>query len=49
MREEEKEENDTVNVKRRCVSSFSAEAFEIFSQGEIDLGEWWLFLGGLVG
>ena len=39
MREEEKEEN----------GSFSAEAFEIFSQEEIDLGEWWLFLGGLVG
>ena len=34
-REEEKEENDTgVSAKRRCVNPVSAEAFDIFSQGE---------------
>ena len=30
---EEKEENKTENVKRRCVGSFSVEVFYIFSQG----------------
>ena len=33
-REGEKEENETVNVKRRCVNLVSTEAFGIFSQGE---------------
>ena len=32
-REEEKEENETRSVKRRCVGSFSVEAFDIFSPG----------------
>ena len=36
IREEEREENETVIVKRRCINSVSTEAFEIFSQGE-----WW--------
>ena len=35
MREEEREENETVIVKRRCVDSTSAEAFEIFTQGDV--------------
>ena len=34
IREEEKEENDTLIVERRCVNSVSIEAFDIFSQGE---------------
>ena len=34
IREEEKEENDTVIAKRRCVNPVSTEAFDIFSQGE---------------
>ena len=34
MREEEREENETVSAKRWCVGSFSAETFDIFSQGE---------------
>ena len=29
----EKEENETVSAKRRCVGFISAEAFDIFSQG----------------
>ena len=33
-REEEKEENETVSAKRRFVGYISAEAFDIFSQGE---------------
>ena len=33
-REEEKDENATVSAKRRCVDSASAEALDIFSQGE---------------
>ena len=33
-REEEKEENETVIVKRRCVNPVSTEAFDIFSQEE---------------
>ena len=32
-REEEKEENEPESVKRKCVGSFSVEAFDIFSQG----------------
>ena len=32
-REEEKEEYETATVKRKCESSVSVEAFEIFSQG----------------
>ena len=35
IRDEEKEENETVIVKRRCVNPVSAEAFDFFSQGEI--------------
>ena len=31
IREEEKEDNEIVIVKRRCVNSVSTEAFEIFS------------------
>ena len=31
-REEEKEENETLSVKRRYVDSVSAEAFDIFSR-----------------
>ena len=31
-REEDKEENETVSVKRRCVGLVSAEPFGIFSQ-----------------
>ena len=34
VREEEKEENGTVSVERRCVNSVSAEAFDVFNQGE---------------
>ena len=34
IREEEKEEKETVIVKRTCVNSVSTEAFEIFSQEE---------------
>ena len=34
-REEEKEENETEIVKRRCINSVSTEAFEIFSQEEM--------------
>ena len=34
IREEEKEENETVIVKRRCVNPVSTEASDIFSQGE---------------
>ena len=30
----EKEENETVSAKRRCVGLVSAEAFDIFGQGE---------------
>ena len=30
----ETEENETVRAKRRCVGFISAEAFDIFSQGE---------------
>ena len=33
-RKGEKEENETVTVERRCVGFVSAEAFDIFSQGE---------------
>ena len=33
-REREKEENETVSAERRCVAVVSAEAFDIFSQGE---------------
>ena len=48
-RDGEKEENETVSAKRRCVGFISAEAFDIFCQGE-DLesggGVSW---GGLVG
>ena len=32
IREEEKEENKTVMVKRRCVNPVPTEAFDIFSQ-----------------
>ena len=34
IREEEKEENEMVIVKRRCVNSVSTEAFEIFQVRE---------------
>ena len=34
IREEEKEENESVTVKRRCEGLVSVEAFEIFSQME---------------
>ena len=34
IREEEKEGNETLIVKRRCVNSVSTEAFDILSQGE---------------
>ena len=34
IREEEKEENETVIVIRSCVNPVSTEAFDIFSQGE---------------
>ena len=34
IREEEKEENQTVIVKRKCVDFTSAEVFDILSQGE---------------
>ena len=33
--EEEREENETVIVNRRCIDSVSTEAFEIFCQGEM--------------
>ena len=33
-RDGEKEENETVSAKRRCVGFISAEAFDIFIQGE---------------
>ena len=33
-RDEEKEENETVSAKRRCVGFISADASDIFSQGE---------------
>ena len=33
-REEEKEENETVSAKRRCVGFISAQAFDIISQGK---------------
>ena len=33
-REEDKEENETVIVQRRCVNPVSAEAFDVFSQEE---------------
>ena len=48
-REEEKEENETGSVKRRCVGSFSVEAFDIFSQGEIWRVVVVFFLGGTFG
>ena len=35
IREEEKEENETVMVKRRCVNPVSAEALDILSQSEV--------------
>ena len=34
MREEGREENETVSAKRRCVGSVYAETFDIFGQGE---------------
>ena len=33
VREEEKEENGTVSVERRCVNSVSAEAFDVSAKG----------------
>ena len=33
-RDGEKEENETVSAKRRCVGFLSADAFDIFIQGE---------------
>ena len=33
-REEEKEENETVGAEMRCVGFMTAEAFDVFSQGE---------------
>ena len=35
IREEEREENETVIVKRRCINSVSTEAFEFFCHGEM--------------
>ena len=35
IREEEKEENETVSADRKCVNLVSVVAFEIFSQGVI--------------
>ena len=35
MREKEKEENETVSASGRCVCSFSAKKFDIFSQGKV--------------
>ena len=35
LREEEREENETVLVKRRCLLSVSTEAFEFFRHGEM--------------
>ena len=34
IREEEKEETETLRAERKCVNLVSAEAFEIFSQGD---------------
>ena len=40
IREQQKEEHETVIVKRRCVNLVSAEAFDLFGQGEDSKGLW---------
>ena len=42
IREKEKEENETLRVERKCVNLVSAEAFNIFCQGDD-----WESCGGL--
>ena len=46
-KEEAKEENETVILKRRCVNLVWAESFDIFCQ-EVFFGKLW-FLGRSVG